>query len=68
MQDKKEDNNKKKKNRQFEDAETLHKYGGSFSDRLGNYIDDSNSYSSSCSSDDFVSYYRVLLINQFDII
>ena len=63
MQDKIEDNNKKKKNRLFDNAETLHKYGGSFSGRLGNYMDDSNSYSSSCSSDDLVSYYRVLLIN-----
>jgi hypothetical protein len=68
MQDKKEDNNKKKKNRRFDDAETLHKHGGSFRGRLGNYMDDSNSYSSSCSSDESVSYYRVLLINQFNII
>jgi hypothetical protein len=68
MQDKKEDNNKKNKNRHFDDAETLHKYGGSFSGRLGNYMDDNNSYSSSCSSDDLGSYYLVLLINQFDII
>jgi hypothetical protein len=68
MQDKKEDNKKMKKNRCFDDAETLHKHGGSFSGRLGNYMDNSDSYSSSCSSDDSVSYYRVLLINQFNII
>ena len=70
MQKKKEDNNKKKKNQCFDDTETLYKHGGSFSSRLGNYLDnDSNaSSSSSCSADDSVSYYRVLLINQFVII
>ena len=68
MQEKKENNNKKKKNRHFNNAETLHKHGGSFSGSLVNYLDDSNSSSSFCSSDELVSYYRVLLINQFDII
>ena len=59
MQEKKEGNKKKKKTQRFKDAEsaTLHKHGGSFSGRLGSYLDDSNS--SYCSSDSSVSNYCV---------